>query len=66
MSGSPPPRIILDEQDAPAQRLDFGGEKAVAGVAPSQGWENIVVITSSRCSSSPRDSWYFRSRQALV
>ena len=46
MSGSPPPRIILDEQDAPAQRLDFGWDKAVAVVVPPGDgrWSSAALL----------------------
>ena len=38
MSASPPPRVILEEPAAPAQRLDFGWEGAVAATAPAARW----------------------------
>lgn len=48
MSAPPPgPRIIRDAGDAPAQRLDFGWEKAVATVAPPRGgWSAAALVAA--------------------
>lgn len=47
MSGAPQPRIILDEAAAPAQRLDFGWEKAVAALPPAgRGWSSIGLVAA--------------------
>lgn len=42
----PPPRIILDDDTRPAERLDFGWEKAVAAVAPPGrgGWSSLALL----------------------
>lgn len=45
MSGAPQPRIILDEGAAPAQRLDFGWEKAVAAPpAEAARWSSAGLV----------------------
>jgi len=42
------PTIILDDAGKPAERLDFGWEKAVAAVAPptSRGWSTLGLLAS--------------------
>ncbi len=44
----PGPTIILDDAGKPAERLDFGWEKAVAAVAPptSRGWSTLGLLAS--------------------
>ncbi|MEO3472861.1 DUF697 domain-containing protein [Roseomonas sp. CAU 1739] len=45
MSAAPPPRVILEDTAAPAQRLDFGWDAAVATVAPVQrGWSSLGLV----------------------
>lgn len=45
MSGRPTPRVILDEGTAPAPRLDFGWEVAVAPpVPPARGWSTPALL----------------------